>query len=71
MIILLKPLNEEELIARVFSLLRLKRANSELYQKNQLIKRELEAAKKIQQYIIPDNFDFIRLSENKRYISSY
>ena len=56
---LLKPLNEEELIARVFSLLRLKKANSELYQKNQLIKRELEAAKKIQQYIIPENFDFI------------
>lgn len=56
---LVKPLNEEELIARVFSLLRLKRANSELYQKNQLIKRELEAAKKIQQYIIHDNFDFI------------
>lgn len=56
---LLKPLNEEELIARVFSLLRLKKANSELYQKNQLIKRELEAAKKIQQYIIPDKFDFI------------
>jgi len=56
---LLKPLNEEELIARVFSLLRLKKVNSELYQKNQLIKRELEAAKKIQQFIIPDNFDFI------------
>lgn len=56
---LLKPLNEQELIARVFSLLRLKKANSELYQKNQLIKRELEAAKKIQQYIIPENFDFI------------
>ncbi len=56
---LVKPLNEEELIARVFSLLRLKKANSELYQKNQLIKRELEAAKKIQQYIIPDNFEFI------------
>ncbi len=56
---LVKPLNEEELIARVFSLLRLKKVNSELYQKNQLIKRELEAAKKIQQFIIPDNFDFI------------
>lgn len=56
---LLKPLHEEELIARVFSLLRLKRANSELYQKNQLIQRELEAAKKIQQYIIPQNFNFI------------
>jgi len=56
---LLKPLNEEELIARVFSLLRLKRANSELYHKNQQIKRELEAAKKIQQFIIPDNFEFI------------
>jgi len=56
---LMKPLNEEELIARVFSLLRLKKANSELYQKNELIKRELEAAKKIQQFIIPQNFDFI------------
>ncbi len=56
---LVKPLNEEELIARVFSLLRLKKANSELYQKNQLIKRELEAAKKIQEFIIPNNFDFI------------
>jgi len=56
---LIKPLNEEELIARVFSLLRLKKANSELYQKNLLIKRELEAAKKIQQYIIPDDFNFI------------
>jgi sigma-B regulation protein RsbU (phosphoserine phosphatase) len=56
---LVKPLNEEELIARVFSLLRLKKANSELYQKNQLIKRELEAAKKIQEYIIPNNFEFI------------
>ncbi len=56
---LVKPLNEEELIARVFSLLRLKRANAELYQKNQLIKRELEAAKKIQEFIIPNNFEFI------------
>ncbi len=56
---LVKPVNEEELIARVFSLLRLKRANSELFQKNLLIKRELEAAKKIQQYIIPDDFNFI------------
>ncbi len=56
---LLKPLNEQELIARVFSLLRLKKANSELFQKNQLIKRELEAAKRIQQFIIPDNFDFV------------
>ncbi len=56
---LLKPLNEQELIARVFSLLRLKNANSELYEKNMLIKKELEAAKKIQQFIIPANFNFI------------
>lgn len=56
---LLKPLNEQELIARVFSLLRLKTANSELFEKNMLIKKELEAARKIQRFIIPDNFDFI------------
>lgn len=57
---LLKPLNEEELIARVMSLLRLKKANSELFEKNQQIKRELEAAKRIQQFIIPHNFSFIQ-----------
>lgn len=56
---LLKPLNENELVARVISLLRLKDANSELYQKNELIKRELEAAKKIQEYIIPSDFSYI------------
>jgi len=56
---LLKPLNEQELIARVFSLLRLKNANSELYEKNMLIKKELEAAKKIQRYIVPSDFSFI------------
>lgn len=56
---LLKPLNEKELVARVISLLRLKDANSELYQKNELIKRELEAAKKIQEYIIPSDFSYI------------
>lgn len=57
---LLKPLNEEELIARVMSLLRLKKANAELFEKNQLIKRELEAAKKIQQFIIPHDFSSIQ-----------
>lgn len=56
---LLKPLNEQELIARVFSLLRLKNANSELFEKNMLIKKELEAAKKIQRYIVPSDFSFI------------
>lgn len=56
---LMKPLNEKELVARVISLLRLKDANSELYEKNQLIKKELEAAKKIQQYIIPSDFTYI------------
>lgn len=57
---LLKPLNEEELIARVMSLLRLKKANSELYEKNRQIKRELEAAKKIQQFIIPHDFSYVK-----------
>jgi sigma-B regulation protein RsbU (phosphoserine phosphatase) len=60
---LVKPLNEEELIARVFSLLRLKKANSDLYRANQQIKRELEAAKKIQQFIIPEDFSFIDYPE--------
>lgn len=56
---LLKPLNEEELIARVFSLLRLKNANTELFEKNMLIKSELEAAKKIQRFIVPSDFSFM------------
>lgn len=56
---LLKPLNEQELIARVYSLLRLKDANTELFEKNKLIKKELEAAKKIQRFIIPSDFSFM------------
>lgn len=56
---LIKPMNENELVARVISLLRLKDANSELYQKNEIIKRELEAAKRIQEYIIPSDFSYI------------
>ncbi len=56
---LIKPMNKNELIARVISLLRLKDANSELYRKNEIIKRELEAAKKIQEYIIPSDFSYI------------
>jgi len=56
---LLKPLNEKELIARVFSLLRLKSVYTELYEKNLLIKKELEIAKRIQQFIIPNDFSTI------------
>lgn len=56
---LLKPLNEKELIARVTSLLRLKKAYSEILEKNQLIQREMEAAKKVQEYIIPTEFNDI------------
>lgn len=54
-----KPVNQKELVARVFSLLRLKRMHSLLYQKNQLIKQEMKAAKKVQEFIIPKNFDYI------------
>ena len=53
---LLKPLNNNELVARVFSLLRLKYTHDELYEKNKQIQWELEAAKKVQQFIIPTNF---------------
>ncbi|TAL29314.1 MAG: fused response regulator/phosphatase [Spirochaetes bacterium] len=56
---LLKPLNEKELIARVNSLLRLKSAHDELYLKNMQIERELEYAKRLQQYIIPRDFSAI------------
>lgn len=56
---LLKPLNQKELIARVQSLLRLKSAHDELYEKNQLIQKELEYAKRLQQFIIPKDFSFI------------
>ncbi len=57
---LLKPLNNKELIARVFSLLRLKNVHMELYEKNKQIQWELEAAKKVQQFIIPKNFSNIK-----------
>ncbi len=56
---LLKPLNEKELVARVLSLLRLKSVNTELYEKNQQIQQELEAAKQIQKFIIPTDFSHI------------
>lgn len=55
----LKPLNEKELVARVNSLLRLKSAHDELFAKNQQIKKELEIAKRVQQFIIPKNFTAI------------
>ena len=56
---LLKPLNEKELVARVLSLLRLKSVYGELYEKNMQIKRELEVANRVQQFIIPKTFDHI------------
>ena len=66
---LLKPLNEEELIARVMSLLRLRKANAELFEKNQQIQRELEAAKKIQRFVIPHDFSYVKFPHvSGRYI---
>jgi serine phosphatase RsbU (regulator of sigma subunit) len=56
---LIKPLNEKELVARVLSLLRLKNAHDELYLKNLMIQKELESAKKVQQFIIPKEFSDI------------
>jgi len=56
---LLKPLNEKELTARVLSLLRLKSTHDELYLKNQQIKKELDVAKKVQEFIIPKDFSNI------------
>lgn len=53
---LLKPLNEKELVARVLSLLRLKKVNSELLEKNLQIRKEMEAAKRVQEFIIPKDF---------------
>lgn len=54
-----KPVNQKELVARVMSLLRLKKTHDQLYIKNQLIEKEMEAAKKVQEYIIPQNFSHI------------
>lgn len=50
---LLKPLNTRELVARVLSLLRLKKTHDELFEKNSLIQTELKAARKVQQYVVP------------------
>lgn len=54
---LTKPVNQKELVARVYSLLRSKRAHDQLLDKNTLIKEEMLAAKKIQQFILPDTFE--------------
>lgn len=56
---LLKPLNEKELVARVLSLLRLKSVYGELYDKNLQLKKELDIAKRVQQFIIPKEFSHI------------
>ncbi len=57
---LIKPLNENELLARVNSLIRLKKTHDELYEKNQMIQKELSIAQKVQQFIIPRDFDHIQ-----------
>src|SRR3990172_4837098 len=57
---LLKPLNEKELVARVLSLLRLKSVHNELYERNLQLKKELEIAKRVQEFIIPKDFSQIR-----------
>jgi serine phosphatase RsbU (regulator of sigma subunit) len=56
---LIKPLNEKELVARVLSLLRLKSVHNELYERNLQLKKELEIAKRVQQFIIPKDFSQI------------
>lgn len=55
-----KPVNQKELVARVMSLLRLKKTHDQLFLKNQLIEKEMEAAKKVQEYIIPTDFSYIK-----------
>jgi serine phosphatase RsbU (regulator of sigma subunit) len=54
-----KPINQKELVARVMSLLRLKKTHDQLYLKNKQIEKEMEAAKKVQEFIIPDDFSGI------------
>ncbi len=54
---LTKPINQKELVARVYSLLRSKKAHDQLLEKNSQIKNEMIAAKKIQQFILPDTFE--------------
>jgi len=56
---LLKPFNEKELVARVLSLLRLKSVHSELYERNLQLSKELEIAKRVQQFIICKDFSHI------------
>ncbi len=66
---LLKPLNEKELLARVHSLIRLKKTHDELFQKNLIIKKELEIAKRVQEFIIPRDFNHVSYpSINGRYL---
>lgn len=54
---LTKPVNQKELVARVYSLLRSKKAHDQLLDKNTLINEEMITAKRIQQFILPDTFE--------------
>ncbi len=55
-----KPIDQRELVARVFSLLRLKKMHDLLYEKNKIIEKELEVAKRVQNQIIPHDFSHIQ-----------
>ncbi len=64
-----KPIDQKELVARVFSLLRLKKTHDLLFEKNSLIERELVVAKKIQSKIIPEDFSYIEYPNVSGYYS--
>ncbi len=67
-----KPFNIYELLARVRSLIRIKKYNSQILDQNRVFEKELEIAKKVQEAILPANNEVIfkGLTLHYRYIPS-
>ncbi len=68
-----KPFNIYELLARVKSLIRIKKYYSQILDQNRVFEKELEIAKKVQEAILPDENDFNidKLSFHYQYIPCY
>ncbi len=67
-----KPFNIYELLARVRSLIRIKKYNSQILDQNRVFEKELEIAKKVQEAILPADNEVIfkGLTLHYRYIPS-
>ncbi len=66
-----KPFNVSELLARVSTQIRLKEMNLQIKQQHEVLLKELEAARKIQQALLPEHFPSVkRVHFGAKYIPS-